>query len=132
MKSRFITDPHDPFDSLLDSAWDQIYASFSSPHNDSSGNPSASTPVAIPPTALTDEAIQAQNAQSGSSTFTLAAATSGGITINLLFDSAAMAAPAGFRGGIEQAASILTGAISDKITVNLMINYRGQRGGRGG
>src|ERR1700736_553753 len=129
MKSRFITDPHDPFESLLDSAWDQIYANFSSPGVDSSGNPSASTPAAIPPTALTDEAIQAQNAQSGSSTFTLAAATSGGITINLLFDSAAMAAPASFRAGIEQAASILTGAISDKITVNIKIDYSGTGGG---
>src|SRR3984893_17450925 len=128
MKSRFITDPHDPFDSLLVSASDQIYASFSSPHSDSSGNPSASTPVAIPPTALTDEAIQAQNAQSGSSTFTLAAATSGGITINLLFDSAAMAAPASFRAGIEQAASILTGAISEKIAVNIRTDYRGTGG----
>jgi hypothetical protein len=129
MKSRFITDPHDPFDSLLDSAWDQIYASFSTPGIDSSGNPSAGAPVAIPPTALTDEAIQAQNAQSGSTTFTLAAATSGGITINLLFDSAAMAAPASFRAGIEQAASILTGAISDRITVNIRIDYSGTGGG---
>jgi hypothetical protein len=129
MKSRFITDPHDPLDSLLDSAWDQIYASFSTPGTDSSGNPSASTPVAIPPTALTDEAIQAQNAQSASTTFTLAAATSGGITINLLFDSAALTAPASFRAGIEQAASILTGAISDKITVNIRIDYSGIGGG---
>jgi Tryptophan-rich Synechocystis species C-terminal domain len=129
MKSRFITDPDNPLYSLLDSSWDQIYANFSTPGVDSSGNPSASTPAAIPPTALTDEAIQAQNAQSGSSTFTLAAATSGGITINLLFDSAAMAAPASFRAGIEQAASILTGAISDKITVNIRIDYSGTGGG---
>ncbi|SHL52954.1 Tryptophan-rich Synechocystis species C-terminal domain-containing protein [Bradyrhizobium lablabi] len=127
MRSRFVTDPHDPSDGLLDSAWDQIYVSFSTPSADGGWHRSASAPVAIPPTALTNEAIQAQSAQSG--TFTLAAATSGGITINLLFDSAAMAAPASFRAGIQQAASILTAAISDKITVNIQIDYSGTGGG---
>jgi Ca2+-binding RTX toxin-like protein len=57
------------------------------------------------------------------------AITSGGLTINLLFDTAAMAAPASFRTGIEQAASILAGTISDKITVNLTIDYSGTGGG---
>ena len=55
--------------------------------------------------------------------------TSGGITINLLFDAAAMAAPASFRAGIQQAASMLTAAISDKITVNIKIDYSGTGGG---
>jgi hypothetical protein len=55
--------------------------------------------------------------------------TTGGITINLLFDAAAMAAPASFRAGIQQAASILTGAISDQITVNIKIDYSGVGGG---
>ena len=55
--------------------------------------------------------------------------TSGGITINLLFDAAAMAAPASFRAGIQQAASLLTAAISDKITVNIKIDYSGTGGG---
>ena len=57
------------------------------------------------------------------------AVTSGGIIINLLFDAAAMAAPASFRAGIQQAASILSGAISDHITVNLVIDYSGTGGG---
>ena len=57
------------------------------------------------------------------------AVTSGGITINLLFDAAAMAAPASFRAGIQQAASILAAAISDKITVNIKIDYSGTGGG---
>ena len=57
------------------------------------------------------------------------AVTSGGITIDLLFDAAAMAAPASFRAGIEQAASILAAAISDKITVNINIDYSGTGGG---
>ena len=57
------------------------------------------------------------------------AETSGGITINLLFDSAAMAAPASFRAGIEQAASILSATITDQITVNINIDYSGTGGG---
>src|SRR6202023_130031 len=73
------------------------------------------------------EAAQAQSAQSGSTTVTVL--TSGGITINLLFDAAAMAAPASFRAGIQQAASILTSAISDKVTVNIAIDYSGTGGG---
>jgi hypothetical protein len=55
--------------------------------------------------------------------------TSGGITINLLYDAAALAAPTSFRAAIQQAASILTAAISDQITVNLKIDYSGTGGG---
>ncbi|MGH6679229.1 MAG: NF038122 family metalloprotease [Bradyrhizobium sp.] len=40
-----------------------------------------------------------------------------------------MAAPASFRSGIEQAAAILSSAITDKITVNLGIDYSGTGGG---
>ena len=54
------------------------------------------------------------------------AVTSGGITFNLTFDSFA---PSSFRAGIQQAASILTAAISDQITVNLSIHYTGSGGG---
>jgi serralysin len=54
---------------------------------------------------------------------------SGGITINLLFDAAAMAAPASFKAGIQQAAAILASTISDHITVNLKIDYSGTGGG---
>ena len=51
--------------------------------------------------------------------------TSGNFAINLEFDAAAMAAPASFRTGIEQAASLLADAISvpDPITINLQIEY---------
>src|SRR6266478_2666620 len=54
------------------------------------------------------------------------AVTSGGITFNLTFDSAA---PSIFRAGIMQAASLLTAALSDQITVNLSIHYTGNDGG---
>ena len=57
------------------------------------------------------------------------AVTTGGITINLLFDAAAMLAPASFRAGIQHAATMLTAAISDQITVNLNIHYSGTGGG---
>jgi hypothetical protein len=77
--------------------------------------------------ALTSEAVESLAAQSGPTTVTVL--TTGGVTINLLFDAAAMAAPASFRSGIQQAASILTAAISDKITVNIKIDYSGTGGG---
>src|SRR5260370_14872056 len=57
------------------------------------------------------------------------AVTSGGITINLLFDAAAMAAPASFRAAIQQAATMLGAAISDHITVNIKVDYSGTGGG---
>lgn len=57
------------------------------------------------------------------------AVTSGGITINLLFDNAAMAAPASFRSGIQQAVAILASKITDKITVNIKIDESGTGGG---
>ena len=50
----------------------------------------------------------------------------GGITINLLFDNAASnVAAASFRAGIEQAATLLAAAITDKITVNIRVDYGG-------
>jgi hypothetical protein len=72
---------------------------------------------------------QAIAPQTGSATAgTTLAVTTGGITFDLIFDAAAMAAPASFRTGIEQAAVILANAISDKITVNLHIDYHGTGG----
>ncbi|MBG1232234.1 NF038122 family metalloprotease [Aestuariivirga litoralis] len=60
---------------------------------------------------------------------TFAAVSSGGITFNLLFDAAAAAAPQSFRDGIAQAALLLANVITDKITVNLNIDYSGTGGG---
>ncbi|WP_369722495.1 NF038122 family metalloprotease [Bradyrhizobium sp. LLZ17] len=55
--------------------------------------------------------------------------TSGGITINLILDAAAQAAPASFKNGLQQAVAILAANISDKITVNINIDYSGIGGG---
>ena len=93
------------------------------------GVPVGSNAVLPPPT-LPDESIEAESAQNGpGGPGSVVAEMSGGLVINLLFDAAAMAAPTSFRQGIEQAATILSGAISDKITVNLNIDYSGTGGG---
>jgi serralysin len=127
MKPRFAGDPPDSSDSFFDTAGAEFYWNFSPPARHV-GIPLANSPAEIPAApALTSEAAESSAAQSGpTSTYSL---TSGGITINLLFDAAAMAAPASFRAGIQQAASILTSAISDKITVNIKIDYSGTGGG---
>jgi serralysin len=88
------------------------------------------TPVVLP-----DESVQAQTAVSGSGSGgvgSVVAETSGGLTINLIFDAAAMAAPASFRQGIEQAAALLSAAITDKITLNFNVDYSGTGGGAAG
>jgi Ca2+-binding RTX toxin-like protein len=110
-------------DDFFDNAGTNIYANFAPWMAGRSGNPLGVLPIA-------DAANQGTPPVGGSN---LAGSTvsvsSGGITINLLFDAAAMAAPASFRAGIQQAATILAGTISDKITVNLIIDYSGTGGG---
>ncbi len=64
--------------------------------------------------------------QIAASTFAVSA---GSVTFDLIFDAAAMAAPVAFRNGIEQAAALLASVISDKITINLNIDYSGTGGG---
>src|SRR5437868_2607673 len=127
MKSKFITDAQDAWDSFLNTSGAEFYGSFSNAAK-ADKESAASVVVEIPslPT-LVSEAVEALSAQSGPTT--IVAMTTGGITINLLFDAAAMAAPASFRAGIQQAASLLTAAISDRITVNIKIDYSGIGGG---
>src|SRR5437879_9897525 len=122
MASKFLPDLQDPSDDPIFSvAGDAIYASFIPSAGDGDGKK-------ISPTSQfssTGTTTTASQSVSGSTV----AVTSGGITINLLFDAAAMAAPASFRAGIQQAASILGAAIFDKITVNIQIDYSGTGGG---
>jgi serralysin len=89
-----------------------------------SGDPAPGTAVAIP--SSYEWAVQGSPSGSQSGTGSVVTVTSGGITFDLLFDAGA---PASFETGIEQAASILAAAISDKITVNLNIHYSGTGGG---
>src|SRR5882724_3692834 len=127
MRSRFDSDLQDAFGGSFNAVWD--YSSFLPFVADSHGTPPASTPPAFPSLAIPEEAVLAQNAQSGSATAVAATSGSGGITINLLFDAAAMAAPQSFRTGVEQAASVLAATIKDQITVNIKIDYSGTGGG---
>ncbi|HEV7411993.1 MAG TPA: NF038122 family metalloprotease [Bradyrhizobium sp.] len=89
----------------------------------SSGDPFAPVPTASLPTAA-DGSADGQT-DPGS----VVAVSSGGITFNLIFNAAAQAAPASFRAGIQQAVAILASVITDKITVNIKIDYSGTGGG---
>ncbi len=134
-------DLHRPLNSsdVVDSLWNSAAEFFFAPQHAASGSYLAALESALhqtspPPTpvVLPDESVQAQGAVSGSGSGgvgSVVAQTSGGLTINLIFDAAAMAAPASFRAGIEQAAAILSAAISDKITLNFNIDYSGTGGG---
>ncbi|NPV22972.1 NF038122 family metalloprotease [Bradyrhizobium aeschynomenes] len=92
---------------------------------DAGVGPPPSNPVELPEEAV--ESLLAQGDFAGVGAVT--AVSAGGLTINLLFDTAAMNAPASFRAGIQQAAAILTSLISDRITVNIKIDYSGVGGG---
>jgi Cadherin-like/Cadherin domain/RTX calcium-binding nonapeptide repeat (4 copies) len=117
-------DPQDLSDDDFNVVGREILATFS-PWASwlSDGNPFAPTPTTGLPAAAGGSAGGLSDPGS------VVAVTSGGITINLLFDAAALAAPASFRAGIQQAVAILASAISDKITVNLKIDYSGTGGG---
>jgi serralysin len=128
MKSRFFTDPLDTPDSWLNTAWAEVYTHAMPSTANNGGGASAPVPVVPPTPTLPSEAVAAESAQSGPTT--VVAETSGsGITINLVFDAAAMAAPASFRAGMEQAAAILSATITNQITVNINIDYSGTGGG---
>jgi serralysin len=137
MKSRFISDPQDPFgEGLLNTGEDAVNtiffpSSFIPAVGHGGGIPPASVPPVVSATPTPpEEAVQAMAALSSSNgPGSVVSETSGGITINLEFDAAAMAAPQSFRNGIEQAGSILSAAITDKITVNIGIDYSGTGGG---
>src|SRR4051812_37853711 len=118
-------DPSQGEDEDFNAVGGEIFATFSpwaSWLND--GNPFA--PLAAP---MLSGAVTGSASTASIDPGSAVAVTSGGITINLLYDAAALAAPASFRAGIEQAVSILTAAISDKITVNIKIDYSGTGGG---
>src|SRR4051812_22631408 len=68
----------------------------------SSGDPFAPAPTTLLPAVAADGSADGQT-DPGS----VVAVSSGGLTINLIFDTAAMAAPASFRAGIQKAVAIL-------------------------
>ena len=125
MRSAFIRGLQDPSDGDFITFGTEIHASFAPWVAYNGGDHLADVPLAAP--SLSSQTVTSSGGQSASSS--AVTVTSGGITFNLLFDAAAMAAPASFRAGIQQAASLLTASISDKITVNLNIDYSGTGGG---
>src|ERR1700686_4072496 len=132
MKFRFISDPLDSLSDLSTGGNDASFvpSSFYPGVGHGGGSPFAGFPPVVSPLltpTIPTEAVQAQAAQNGAGGVgsVLAVTSSGGFTINLIFDAAAMAAPASFRAGIQQAASILSNAITNKITVNINIDYSG-------
>src|SRR5216683_2594340 len=129
MNFRFVRDLHaPPDDSIFSTFGDDIYASFIPLAGNEGGNLVVNTFFGLSPTpSFWSQGTSSTSVQSVPNS--VVAVTSGGITINLLFDAAAMAAPASFRAGIQQAAAILAATISDKITVNLSIDYSGTGGG---
>jgi hypothetical protein len=84
----------DPFDGFPDSAGDFfLFQPAATP---------AVTNAPLTPVIVPVEAIQAESAQDGpGGPGSVVAETSGGLTIDLIFDVAAMAAPASFRNGVE-------------------------------
>jgi hypothetical protein len=125
--ANLVPNPQDPSaeeDDDFNVAGNEIFATFS-PWASwlSKGDPFAPAPTTGLPTVNDGSGDGQGNPDS------VVAVSSGGITINLIFDTAAMAAPASFRAGIQQAVAILAAAISDKITVNIKIDYSGTGGG---
>ena len=134
MKSKFATDPLDASDGFFNPDGAGVYANFFPAAGEGAENRSPGGSPLISPTqtpTIPAEAVEAQSVQDGSGgPGSVVAETSGsGLTINLLFDAAAMAAPQSFRNGIEQAASILAATITNKTTVNIQIDYSGTGGG---
>ena len=115
MTARFIHhDPQDWFGGSFGGALDQIYPNYWLSSGEVTGVSAA--------TSTSGQTVTSTSASTG----TLVVVNSGGITFDLLFDATA---PASFQAGIVQAASMLSAAISDKITVNLNIHYSGTGGG---
>jgi hypothetical protein len=124
MRFKYIPDLQDSSDGYLYTAGAEFYPG-PLPPGGHDGDSLMGTPVTMSETFISIAAAST----AGASPNSIVAVTSGGITINLLFDAAAMAAPASFRAGIQQAVSLLAAAISDPITVNIKIDYSGTGGG---
>ena len=96
--------------------------------------PATGSPIEVPEEELAAEAAFAASGPGGpGSVVTVKSRASAGLTINLVFDAAAMAAPQSFRDGVTQAMALICAAVTDRITLNLQIDYSGTgRGAAGG
>lgn len=114
---------HDPFDPFVSEFLDAAPASWAAWWQSVMGHHIEPTPIPVQVNQGIAPAVGVRTV--GSATMV----TTGGITFDLNFTAAAMAAPSSFRAGIVQAATMLANVISDKITVNLKIDYSGIGGG---
>src|SRR5947209_879877 len=76
--------------------------------------PHVSAPEPVP----ADQTAQATAKSAGPVT-----AAVGAMTINLLYDAAALGAPASFRDGMQTAANMLMAAFNDAVTINIAVGY---------
>ena len=91
--------------------------------------PATGSPIVVSDEVLETEANFAASGSGGpGSVVTVSGAASAGLTINLIFDAAAMAAPQSFRDGITQAMQMICAVVTDNITINLQIDYSGTGG----
>src|SRR5579859_5741155 len=117
MKSRFVSNLQDSNGDFGTADGDMNFGGFvlGSHTGAGEGNRSNLAPPTPAAPILPDESVEAMAAVSGSGSggpgSVVAETSSSGFTINLIFDSNAMAAPATFRTGIEQAAAILSATI---------------------
>src|SRR5690242_3800737 len=94
------------------------------------GTPSPPPSVLGAPIDVPQEELEAEAAVTASGTSsvpgsTVAVGSSAGLTINLIFDNAAMAAPQSFRDGITQAMQMICAVVRDHITLYLQSDYSG-------
>ena len=96
--------------------------------------PVLGAPIDVPEEFSEAQALVTASGDGGpGSVVTVTGATSAGLTINLVFDAAAMAAPQSFRDGITQAMQMICAVVTDHVTLNLSIDYSGTgRGAFGG
>ena len=92
--------------------------------------PVLGAPIDVPEEFSEAQALVTASGDGGpGSVVTVTSATSAGLTINLVFDAAAMAAPQSFRDGITAAMQMICAVVTDHITLNLSIDYSGTGGG---
>src|SRR5690242_12418768 len=85
-------------------------------HGASDPAPALGAPIDVPQEELQAEALVAASGSGGpGSVVTVTGPVSAGLTINLVFDAAAMAAPQSFRDGITKAMQMICAVVTDKV-----------------
>jgi len=131
MKHKSLTDSQSALDdSIFSLTADEIGATFT-PQQHPTNTIVNGAVQAFPESSVTvpslDFGLSGPSAISAISTSTMVSL--GGITFNLIWSNAAAnLAPERFRAGVEQAATLLAAVITDKITVNIKVDYDGNGG----